>query len=67
LLAADVLLFGQDFTHSPCVDPIVGGNVVLMLPAPMAEPNVNGFIVGKLSFFQSSLLLRGAQALDLML
>jgi hypothetical protein len=44
LPAARVLLLRQDFTDSPCIDSVIGGNVMLMLPAPMTEPNVNSFI-----------------------
>ncbi len=40
-----MLLLRQDFTDSPCIDSVIGGNVMLMLPAPMTEPNVNSFIL----------------------
>jgi hypothetical protein len=37
LPAADVLLLRQDLTYSPCIDAVVSGNVMLMLPTPIAR------------------------------
>jgi hypothetical protein len=55
LPAADVLLLCQDLTHPSCIDAIVGCNVMLMLPTPMTEPNINSFLKRKFSLRQRML------------
>ena len=45
-------LLSQDLADAPGIDAVVGGDVVLMLAAPRAQPNVHGFVKSKLRFLQ---------------
>ena len=52
LPASDVVLLSQDFAYSARVNAVVGGDFVLMLTAPGAQPNVHSFFERKLRFLQ---------------
>jgi hypothetical protein len=45
-------LLSQDFADASRIDAVVGGDVMLMLARPRAQPNVYGFVKSKLRFLQ---------------
>jgi hypothetical protein len=52
LLASEMFFFSQDLAHPSRIDAVVGGNVMLNLPVPIAEPDIYGFIERELRFSQ---------------
>jgi hypothetical protein len=45
-------LLSQDFAHAARIDAIVRSDIMLELALPRTQPNIYGFVAGKLHFVQ---------------